>query len=808
MVQRLIHFLQSPKKLKYRRKISKNSYFISIITGLLIGIGLSILFHYRVFEKLEAISIDLRFKIRQNPPLSDKLAIVGITKDCIDQIGDYPIPREVYAKTIQYVSKAGASSICFDIFFDLPGVNKSSDEHLANAFNKANNVTLPIFTPYRLDPLAITNNVFVTYAIRENLEVFTKSTKRQGHINAIPDPDGKIRRIPMILQYNSRYIYPMALEAFLHNKKIDKKEISIEKHGIKVSQEKIPLDEEQSLIVNYFNPESAIDFTHLEIPGADIASNINFFYFKDVYTGRIPERFFKDKIVLIGQTCHGLANSDECITPFGIMFGIFIQASVINSLLTNNFVQRMDSTLSIFLIIAISFFLSVLLSKMNFFKALLMSLFAMGICVFCSAFLFVSKGLVIETIPLFMTVLLNFFVHLAKKFHDALELVFKKEKELGIINKASARILDLYEVSDTPNMIIQNIFESIPVEGCLLYIRNQGENDKKMILKAERFYGSAHQRLKRAISSIMDEITTQITKTKGPLLFDDSNIGNYPQLSQYAVKSLFIVPLVIHREIIGILFLCNKRSFNAQNIEFFTNEDLKLLNSLLSQSAVSLENFLLYNNMHELFMCTIKSLVASIDAKDPYTAGHSERVTEIAELIGIEIGLPPNLQENLKISAILHDVGKIGIAEKILCSTQRLTDEEFEVIKSHPKKGEEILCHIQEFNNVIPGVKHHHERYDGKGYPKGLKGEEIPLTARIIAIADTFDAITSNRTYRNKRSVDFAIGEIRRCSGTQFDPSLTEAFLKCAERYRDIKGSPFWEEKEITAKEPSNSITS
>ncbi len=401
-----------------------------------------------------------------------------------------------------------------------------------------------------------------------------------------------------------------------------------------------------------------------------------------------------------------------------------------------------------------------------------------------------------ELIPLVMLVLLNYSIHVVKKFNETLELLFKKNAQLNIINRVGERILDLYEVSDTPNMILQNIMDSLPVQACLLYVRAHEDDRNSITLKAELFQNGTRRKLKPGLVSLTNALTDKIHTTKEPILINDTYNNDYNHVLDSNIQSFFLVPLIIHREIIGIICLANKIVPRTGTIEYFSHDDLHLLKSLLTQSAISLENFLLYNNMHDLFMNTIKSLVASIDAKDQYTAGHSERVTAIAEMIGVEMGLTQKQQENLRVSAILHDIGKIGIQESILCSTTRLTNEEFEVIKSHPVKGEEILKHISEFADVIPGVKHHHERFDGNGYPNGLAGKDIPLTARIISVADTFDAITSNRTYRKKRNVDMAVTEIQKCAGSQFDPQIVEYFLKCFYRYRDIKGSLFWEEEE------------
>jgi len=167
-----------------------------------------------------------------------------------------------------------------------------------------------------------------------------------------------------------------------------------------------------------------------------------------------------------------------------------------------------------------------------------------------------------------------------------------------------------------------------------------------------------------------------------------------------------------------------------------------------------------------------------VDAKDAYTCGHSERVALLARQLTLEAAMPEAMAERAYMAGLLHDVGKIGVPEAVLQKTGRLTPEEFEQMKRHPEIGARILRDIKQISDVIPGVLSHHERYDGQGYPAGLAAENIPIMGRIICLADCFDAMTSNRTYRTALPLEVALTEIRRCSGTQFDPVLTEAFLK------------------------------
>jgi putative nucleotidyltransferase with HDIG domain len=210
----------------------------------------------------------------------------------------------------------------------------------------------------------------------------------------------------------------------------------------------------------------------------------------------------------------------------------------------------------------------------------------------------------------------------------------------------------------------------------------------------------------------------------------------------------------------------------------FRTSDAKLVESLAEQIRLATANAELYEDLRLFLMATVKSLVGAIEAKDSYTSGHSERVNLVSMLIGRELGLSPEDRETLRWASILHDVGKIGMPEGILQKPTRLTPEEFRVIKEHPDRGHQLLRPIGQLSQAAAIVRAHHETVDGKGYPLGLKGEEIPLLARIIAVADTFDALTSTRPYRTARSLDHALAEIRRVRGTQLDGSVVDGFLK------------------------------
>ncbi len=180
------------------------------------------------------------------------------------------------------------------------------------------------------------------------------------------------------------------------------------------------------------------------------------------------------------------------------------------------------------------------------------------------------------------------------------------------------------------------------------------------------------------------------------------------------------------------------------------------------------------------FVNAIAALANALEARDKYTSGHSLRVVETSSAIARNLGLPPGSVEKIRVAALVHDIGKIGVKEDVLHKPGKLTSEEYQHVQYHCEIGEHILSPVMEDNEILQMVRHHHERYDGNGYPDGLSGEQIPLGARILAVADTYDAMMSERPYRSAMARKEALGEIRRCTGTQFDPVVVTAFLETA----------------------------
>ncbi len=255
------------------------------------------------------------------------------------------------------------------------------------------------------------------------------------------------------------------------------------------------------------------------------------------------------------------------------------------------------------------------------------------------------------------------------------------------------------------------------------------------------------------------------------------------EFSLYQAKAF--VPGFFRNELNFILFLGSKQDKTA-----FTDEELGFLSVLSSDIVMALKNASLFDDLRvqlasnkKLFLNTVTALANAIEAKDKYTLGHTARVVryslEIAKYIFPHDHLQSKvLEEELRIAALLHDIGKIGIPEKVLNKQDSLTAEERNLINTHPAIGVDILSPVSEFSSIIDGVKYHHERYDGNGYPDKLSGDKIPLVASIISVADSYDAMTTDRPYRKALSYDEAVKEIKKNSGKQFNPKIVEAFLR------------------------------
>lgn len=251
-------------------------------------------------------------------------------------------------------------------------------------------------------------------------------------------------------------------------------------------------------------------------------------------------------------------------------------------------------------------------------------------------------------------------------------------------------------------------------------------------------------------------------------------------------KELYILLLTGHKDLAPPLETIRRldiQGYCEKSDKF--DQLLLLIESGIKSIAQMNEIKKINHELEKAYLESIETLRYTVEAKDSYTRGHSDRVSEFSVLIGKRLNLSDKDLKTLTIGGLFHDIGKIGVPDSILLKDSKLTDDEYSEIKNHPSIGAHILSTATIFKDIIPIVKHHHERYDGHGYPGQLKGEDIPYLARITAIADSFDAMTSRRTYRDSLPIETVISEFERCKGTQFDPELTDVFLDILKNHYD-----------------------
>ena len=290
--------------------------------------------------------------------------------------------------------------------------------------------------------------------------------------------------------------------------------------------------------------------------------------------------------------------------------------------------------------------------------------------------------------------------------------------------------------------------------------------------------GDRGERVKEIRLKIGEGIAGWVAKTGEPLIVADAQkdprfARKADDKSAFVTRNMICVPVKIRDKIIGVLQAINK--LGAQP---FSKWDLEEFQSLADQVAIAVDNANLYKELQEAFFGTAEALGDAIEAKDAYTAGHTRRVLAYSTAMGKHLALPDPEFDNLKLAALLHDIGKIGIEDSILRKPGKLEDHERRRMEEHTTIGPKIVDHVKQLRKIVPGIMHHHEEYDGTGYPEGLKGDQIPLIARIIAAADCFDAMTTDRPYRKGLSVQTALDELQKMAGTQFDGNVIEAFVR------------------------------
>lgn len=364
-----------------------------------------------------------------------------------------------------------------------------------------------------------------------------------------------------------------------------------------------------------------------------------------------------------------------------------------------------------------------------------------------------------------------------KRARSKSERIEEKVRKLILLSKLGRILNSTLDHEEVSRRAMEAATQLMKAEvGSLLLI-----DEEKQQLYFKVALGDNEETVKKITLHMGEGIAGWVAKSGSPLIVnapgkDPRFFKGVDERTAFRTRNIICVPVKVKEKVIGVLEAINKKGGKK-----FNGGDLFLFISLADQVAIALDNARLYQELEEMFFQTAEALADAIEKRDPYTGGHTQRVTAYSLTIGQRLQLKPSEQRCLKIAAVLHDVGKIGIEDTILRKPETLNPDEYDTIKGHAEMGAEILEHIRQLRDVVPGVKHHHEQMDGSGYPDGLKGEHLPIIAKIVAVADTYDAMTTDRPYRKALTKETAIGELKRCSGIQFDGAVVEAFVEACE---------------------------
>ncbi|MDO8603759.1 MAG: HD-GYP domain-containing protein [Candidatus Omnitrophota bacterium] len=354
----------------------------------------------------------------------------------------------------------------------------------------------------------------------------------------------------------------------------------------------------------------------------------------------------------------------------------------------------------------------------------------------------------------------------------------KKIEEFSALYEVGKFITSTLHLDEVLSLITKKAATIMKASACSLRLLDKS-GCELLLRSSYGFTNKKFQKIKKSLR-VGESIAGRVVKNGKPYVINDLSVEKkykYPQFPiKIGLRSMVTVPLIQKDKIIGALSIYNVK------VGEYTPEDVKLLSMFASQAAIAIENARLFEQAQTGYLNTIKTLSNIIDAKDSQTFGHSERVMEHCMDIAGILKLPDSQKEILKYAGLLHDIGKIGIDVGILRKPSNLTKDEWKIMNMHPVVGSGIVEQIGFLDDLAPIILHHHERYDGKGYPSGLKKEKIPLGARILSVVDAYEAMVSDRPYRKALSFKKIRQELLEGAGAQFDPDIVKVFLKILDK--------------------------
>jgi putative nucleotidyltransferase with HDIG domain len=677
---------------------------------------------------------------------------------------------------LRILNEENAKIIGLDIIFLGRERDVADDQELVNILKQ---LTGKVVLAYFLDSSA--SPVYPNKEFKEN--------SITGFINAPSDPDGILRRLRAYVSHKEFSDMAWSLKVA---SAIFKSPLQAKGSYIRINDREIPVNKQGNISINYlYKPK---DFKQIS--------------FYDLINNNFPKGIFKDKIVLIGST--SAIFHDIAATPLADMPGIFIQANMILDILKNRFLKV--TPLAVFLLIFLFsiIILDAILSYFTFLRSfflcfgLFLALLWLNIAFKFFGYHF-DYGLVVVSLFYY---LIFYYFWLYLRF---LTVVLKIKSLMTldpVTNLYNLRYfferlnLDLKSISYHKKYLVVINLEKFD----FLAKEKDFENFKDTWHKVNSYLYTVSNFWSRYDHEIIIGVTKGLRdfkKIKSDLerILLDNGIAATVKVGVFKITADLSVPALLPA-------LADKLRKNNQDIVFFTRDNLaanifikphaeNLFSSLYLDAEEKNRELVMTikqlreeeSKNREAYLQLVSALVAALESKDSYTRGHTQRVCNYVMLLVDKLKLPEDEREKIRKAALLHDIGKIGIPDNILHKHAKLNDEEFAIIREHENFGARILEPIKEFQGIIPYILHHHENYDGNGYPHGLCAESIPLGARIIAVGDVYDALTTDRDYKDAFSIADAVAELRVLKGKKLDPVLVDLFIEALKEAHIFHGS-------------------
>jgi len=723
--------------------------------------------------KIDDFASKVFYSLNQNSFNAKEIAVIDIDDSSIRKINDqWPFRRALYAKALEILAEEKPKVVSFDLVFAGEGFSKEDDDLFAEAIDKfEGKVVLAYFLDKKGYP------VYPKKAFMEKAAI--------AFHNVPADRDRVIRRSRGYHEYAGLTDYSWTIKTASEFYGVTP---AIKNGYILVKEKKIPIDKNRTININYL------------LKPKDIAR----ISFNDLLAGDFKKGFFRNKIVLISPTMkivHDIHN-----TPLGFMPGIFVNANIIANILNDNFLPAKPLYVNLIALVLVLAVISCLTTAFSFIRRVLLSmgvllvLFWIGISFKYSGWQ-IDYGKITASSLVFL-IMVNFYTYLSflvriskiknKMITDPLSNLYnlryffeRLRLELKSISRKKSYLV-VIKLGDFNFLLKGENFEKMKAvcRRMSLYLfgisslwakynqevivgrLNREKNAKGIKEKIERI--AEEQGLKIRVKLGLAKITPNLNqKTLISLLISKIDSSNQPML--YLNENDFSLP--------------SREKENAEDFlsALYGDTEEKNKELLLTIQRLKEEE----KKTKQAYLELMSSLINALESKDAYTQGHTASVCTYALMLADKLDLSEEEKERIGKGALLHDLGKIGIPDAILHKKGPLTEEEFAIMKQHEKMSAKILEPISEFEDIIPYVLQHHENYDGTGYPQGLSGENISLGARILAVADIFDALTTMRDYKKAFSIEKAVKMLKEAKAKKLDPFLVDKFLELLKEQPD-----------------------